>query len=330
MRLLCFISLCFGIAIIALGNKSLDSPWIKYLSEDALLCLLASGALVTAVSLVGLFGSQFRSRLLLTWFSLLIVVCMILQLTGAAIVYSRSSVYQGALQRSVGNWTGVDVRDIEASTRAYERHSADALAAMHGEFTRVYDEGKCSAAPPLTVSCTDQHFEGFVNSKCVYYNATDVDYIQRRMRERMDARDFDGARGHFEQLVRVSAIARRLDDCISGLRANVTSPTGVFCACRAALVGALKRYALGAAHAAVALSAIHMLILICCCAICRTQSNINTEKSRLKKARRMSKKIALQGGSPDKGESSSAGSGAVLTVGSKNGSAKAARSKMVI
>ena len=255
---------------------------------------------------------------------------MILQLTGAAIVYSRSSVYQGALQRSVGNWTGVDVRDIEASTRAYERHSADALAAMHGEFTRVYDEGKCSAAPPLTVSCTDQHFEGFVNSKCVYYNATDVDYIQRRMRERMDARDFDGARGHFEQLVRVSAIARRLDDCISGLRANVTSPTGVFCACRAALVGALKRYALGAAHAAVALSAIHMLILICCCAICRTQSNINTEKSRLKKARRMSKKIALQGGSPDKGESSSAGSGAVLTVGSKNGSAKAARSKMVI
>ena len=156
--------------------------------DYSLMCLLASGALVTAVSVVGLFGSQFRSRLLLTWFSLLIVICMTLQLTGAIIVYSRSSVYQGALQRTVGNWTGLDVHDIEASTRAYERHSADALAAMHGEFRRIYDDSKCSAAPPLTVSCTDRHFERFINTKCVYYNATDVDYIQRRMRERIDVR----------------------------------------------------------------------------------------------------------------------------------------------
>ena len=225
-----------------------------------------------------------------------------------------------------------DVHDVEATTRAYERHSADALAAMHGEFRRIYNDSKCSAVPPLTVSCTNQHFERFINTKCVHYNATDVDYIQRRMRERIDARDFEGARGHFEQLVRVSAIARRLDDCVSGLNATVTSSTGVFCACRTALVEGLRQYALGAAHAAVALSVIHMLILICCCAICRTEGRINSASSGLKKARRMSKKVALQGRSPEKEEPLPADSGTSMTVGSqsRNGSGKSARSKVVI
>ena len=273
----------FGVALIALGSKAADSEWKDFLSSEVIACIIAVGVLLLLTACLGFCGAQSRSRCMLVLYAAILFCVMVLQLAAAGVAHDLNAQMQAALDGSLGEGT------YNETSRVYSSYANDALNALRRETEGVYTKSQCAFASPyapLRIRCErNAWFESFANSKCTYFNVTDVDFLSGRVTSAIATKRWSTANLQYSRLKSVSSIATGISECNRKYNvAGFGSPGGLFCTCRSALVEKLNSFVMPAANMLIVLAFLELIVLINCITIVRAAKRVVQASVSIKRA----------------------------------------------